>query len=197
MAESSTSAQRATLFSPYNMGKFNLSHRVVLAPMTRCRALDGIPQPANVEYYKQRSTPGGFLISEGTTISPTAAGFPHCPGIYTHDQIEAWKKVVDAVHAKGSVFFCQLWHVGRASNQIYQPGRTASPISSTNKPISGRWRILMPDGTYGSYARPRALSTVEIPEIVQQYPQAALNAIQAGQYSHHNPFSIFNLSLIC
>ncbi|KAK1264248.1 12-oxophytodienoate reductase 7 [Acorus gramineus] len=169
-----------TLFSPYKMNRFNLSHRVVLAPMTRCRAINGIPQPGNVVYYTQRATEGGFLITEGTLISPTAAGFPHCPGIYTEEQVEAWKKVVDAVHAKGSIIFCQLWHVGRASNQVYQPGGTAAPISSTDKPISGRWRILMPNGTYGTYPRPRRLTASEIPEIVGHYRQAAINAIQAG-----------------
>ncbi|XP_039127739.1 12-oxophytodienoate reductase 7 [Dioscorea cayenensis subsp. rotundata] len=175
-----STGQHPSLFSPFKLGRFQLSHRVVLAPMTRCRALNGIPQPANVKYYVQRSTPGGFLITEGTLISPTAAGFPHCPGIYTKEQIDAWKKVVDAVHAKGSIIFCQLWHVGRASNQVYQPGGTSAPISSTDKPIGGRWRILMPGGSYGSYARPRRLATAEIPEIVEHYRQAALNAIEAG-----------------
>ncbi|KAK1280875.1 12-oxophytodienoate reductase 7 [Acorus gramineus] len=169
-----------TLFTPYKMGRFNLSHRVVLAPMTRCRAINGIPQLANVIYYTQRATDGGFLITEGTSISPTAAGFPHCPGIYTEEQIEAWKKVVDAVHAKGSIIFCQLWHVGRASNQVYQPGGTAAPISSTEKAISGRWKILMPDGSHGRYPSPRRLTASEIPEIVGHYRQAAINAIQAG-----------------
>ncbi|GAV72787.1 Oxidored_FMN domain-containing protein [Cephalotus follicularis] len=172
-------AQGTTLFSPYKMGRFNLSHRVVLAPMTRCRALNGIAGPALAEYYTQRSTPGGFLITEGTLVSPTAQGFPHVPGIYNEEQTEAWKKVVDAVHAKGSIIFCQLWHVGRASHQVYQPGG-AAPISSTSKPISARWRILMPDGSYGTYPKPRALEIYELPEVVEHYRQAALNAIQAG-----------------
>lgn len=167
------------LFSPYKMGKFNLSHRVVLAPMTRCRAINGIPGPALAEYYAQRSTPGGFLISEGTMISDTAAGFPRVPGIYTDEQVEAWKKVVDAVHAKGSIIFCQLWHVGRASHQVIQPNG-GTPISSTSKPISNRWRILMPDGSYGTYPKPRALETFEIPEFVEHYRKAAVNAIRAG-----------------
>ena len=162
--------------------------------------------------------------------------FPHVPGIYSDAQVEAWKKVVDAVHAKGSVIFCQLWHVGRASHQgkfassimkleinllsfsfsqhlpctisywhcwlklsslnhwlfaffnlgntsVYQPGGVP-PISSTNKPISNRWRILMPDGTYGIYPAPRALKTSEILELVEHYSQAALNAIRAGQHNH-------------
>eukprot|EP00262_Sarcandra_glabra_P004191 TRINITY_DN1516_c1_g1_i1.p1 TRINITY_DN1516_c1_g1~~TRINITY_DN1516_c1_g1_i1.p1 ORF type:complete len:396 (+),score=23.14 TRINITY_DN1516_c1_g1_i1:42-1229(+) len=172
--------QLPSLFSPYKMGRFDLSHRVVLAPMTRCRALNGTPQPANVDYYTQRATKGGFLITEGTLISPTAAGFPHCPGIYTQEQSDAWKKVVDAVHAKGSVIFCQLWHVGRASHQVYQPGGTSFPISSTKKAISKRWRILMPDGTYANYPPPHQLSAAEIPVIVHHYRQAALNAIKAG-----------------
>ncbi|KAL3597820.1 hypothetical protein D5086_009457 [Populus alba] len=173
MAEKGTS-----LFSPYKMGKFSLSHRVVLAPLTRCRALGGIPGDALVEYYTQRSTPGGFLITEGTLISPTALGFPHVPGIYSDAQVEAWKKVVNAVHAKGSIIFCQLWHVGRASHQVYQPGG-AAPISSINKAISNRWRILMTDGTYSTCSAPRALETSEIPEVVELYSQAALNAIRA------------------
>ncbi|KAI8565352.1 hypothetical protein RHMOL_Rhmol03G0252300 [Rhododendron molle] len=180
MAETtSDKGAAAALFSPYKMGKFSLSHRVVLAPMTRCRALNEIPNEALVEYYTQRSTPGGFLITEGTLISPTAAGFPHCPGIYTKEQVEAWKKVVDAVHAKGAIIFCQLWHVGRASHPVYQPDG-AAPISSTSKPISNRGRILMPDGTHVTYPNPRPLKTSEIPEVVGHYRQAALNAIEAG-----------------
>ncbi|KAI4344596.1 hypothetical protein L6164_011803 [Bauhinia variegata] len=172
-------ADTTSLFSPYRMGKFNLSHRVVLAPMTRCRALNGIPNQALAEYYVQRSTPGGFLITEGTLVSPTAPGFPHVPGIYNEEQTQAWRKVVDAVHAKGSIIFCQLWHVGRASHPVYQPGG-AAPISSTTKPVSARWRILLPDGSYGTYPKPQALATHEIPQIVDHYRQAAINAIRAG-----------------
>ena len=179
MAEASSQGGPTTLFSPYMMGKFNLSHRVVLAPMTRCRALNGVPQPALAEYYSQRSTVGGFLISEGTIISDTGAGFPHVPGIYNDEQVEAWKKVVDAVHAKGAIIFCQLWHVGRSSHEVYQP-RGGAPISSTNNPISKRWRILLPDGSHGPYHTPRALEIHEIPQVVEQYRQAALNAIHAG-----------------
>ncbi|KAM6583616.1 hypothetical protein CsatB_010618 [Cannabis sativa] len=174
-----TSPERITLFSPYKMANFNLSHRVVLAPMTRCRALNGIPGPALAEYYTQRSTQGGFLITEGTLVSNTAAGFPHVPGIYKEEQVEAWKKIVDAVHSKGSIIFCQLWHVGRASHQVYQPSG-GSPISSTNKPISNRWRILLPDGSYGTYPKPRALETYEIRDVVEDYRRAAINAIRAG-----------------
>ncbi|KAL6226775.1 hypothetical protein ACLB2K_000736 [Fragaria x ananassa] len=177
MADSSSTG--LTLFSPYKMGKFNLSHRVVLAPMTRCRALNELPQPALVEYYSQRATPGGFLITEGTSPSDQSAGFPHVPGIYTDEQVEAWKKVVDAVHAKGAIIFCQLWHVGRASHQVLQRGG-GSPISSTSNAISKRWKVLLPDGSHDAYPEPRRLETHEIPQIVEQYRQAALNAIRAG-----------------
>ncbi|CAO2191708.1 unnamed protein product [Urochloa humidicola] len=170
---------RPSLFSPYETPRFRFAHRVVLAPMTRCRAPHAVPTPALAEYYAQRSTEGGLLISEGTIISPAGPGFPRVPGIYNEEQIDAWKKVVDAVHAKGAIFFCQLWHVGWASHQVYQPGG-AAPISSTDKPISSRWRILMPDGSYGTYPTPRRLATSEIPEIVEQYRQSAINAIKAG-----------------
>ncbi|CAJ1940495.1 unnamed protein product [Sphenostylis stenocarpa] len=172
-------AANSTLFSPYKMARFNLSHRVVLAPMTRCRALNGIPNAALAEYYAQRSTPGGFLISEGTLISPTAPGYAHLPGIYTDEQVEAWRNVVDAVHAKGSIIFCQLWHVGRASHPVYQPGGVA-PISSTSNPISEKWKIFMPDGSPSVFPEPRALTTAEISEVVQDYRQSAINAIRAG-----------------
>ncbi|KAH6779143.1 oxophytodienoate-reductase 3 [Perilla frutescens var. hirtella] len=169
----------SSLFSPYKMGKFHLSHRVVLAPMTRCRALNAMPNSALGEYYAQRATDGGFLITEGTMISPYAAGFPHVPGIFTKEQVEGWKPIVERVHAKGAVIFCQLWHVGRASHPELQAGGVA-PISSTDKPISKRWRVLLPDGRYEIYPTPRKLEAYELPDLVQQYRQAAINAIEAG-----------------
>ncbi|KNA04620.1 hypothetical protein SOVF_197850 [Spinacia oleracea] len=169
------------LMSAYRMGKvveLRLSHRVVMAAMTRCRALNGIPNEAMVEYYSQRATNGGLLISEGTFISPAAHGYPHCPGIYQEEQLQACKKITDSVHSQGAYIFCQLWHVGRASHLEYQPG-SAAPISSTNKPISSRWKGILPDGSLSDYSNPRALHSSEIPEIVDHYHQAAINAIQA------------------
>ncbi|XP_030476505.1 12-oxophytodienoate reductase 3-like [Syzygium oleosum] len=174
-----THEMAVNLFTPCQMGKFDLSHRVVLAPLTRCRALNEIPMPAHAEYYAQRSTKGGFLITEGTLISDTAAGFPDTPGIYTEQQVEAWKNVVDAVHSKGSIIFCQLWHVGRATNNVYQPGGGA-PISSTNQSISDKWRIIMPDRTLDVPHKPRALQTHEVWDVIEQYRRAAENAIRAG-----------------
>ncbi|KAK3438749.1 hypothetical protein EUGRSUZ_C03550 [Eucalyptus grandis] len=169
----------ANLFTPCRMGKFDISHRVVLAPLTRCRAIDGIPLPVHAEYYAQRTTKGGFIITEGTLISDTAAWFPGTPGIYTKEQVKAWKKVVDAVHSKGGIIFCQLWHVGRASNRVYEPDGGA-PISSTNQSISDKWKIIMPDGTLDVPHKPRALQTHEVWQVIEQYRQAAANAIQAS-----------------
>ncbi|XWS17480.1 hypothetical protein CRYUN_Cryun33cG0071400 [Craigia yunnanensis] len=166
-----------TLFSPYKMGKFNLSHR----------ALNGIPRPALAEYYTQRSTPGCFLITEGTLVSVTGAWcflgpnlslllpallipdfgpdpdigpkFAHVPGIYNEEQVEAWKNIVNAVHAKGSIIFCQLWHVGRHLIKVENS--------------YARWELW-------HLPKPRAREISEIQEVVEHYLKAALNAIPAG-----------------
>ncbi|GMH23318.1 hypothetical protein Nepgr_025161 [Nepenthes gracilis] len=173
------SEEAVDLFTPYTMGKFQLSHRVVLAPLTRCRAIDQMPNEAMAKYYSQRASKGGYIITEATLVSPTAGGYPHCPGIYTDEQVEGWRKVVEAVHAKGAIFFCQLWHAGRASHPVFQPGG-AAPISPTDKPISKRWTVLMPDGSQAEYPAPRRLETYEIPGVVEDFRQASLNAIRAG-----------------
>ncbi|KAK3228486.1 hypothetical protein Dsin_000367 [Dipteronia sinensis] len=127
------------LLTPYKMGSFNLSHRIVMGPLTRQRSYDNVPKPHAILYYSQRSTKGGFLISEATGVSDTAQGFTHTPGIWTKEQVEAWKPIVDAVHAKGGIFFCQIWHVGRVSNQDFQPNGQA-PISSTDKLLTPQYR---------------------------------------------------------
>ncbi|CAI0421960.1 unnamed protein product [Linum tenue] len=121
MEKDSTSAVGADalaipLLTPYQMGKFHLSHRIVLAPLTRQRSYGYVPQPHAILYYSQRTTKGGLLIAEATAVSDTAQGYKDAPGIWTEEQVEAWKPIVDAVHAKGGIFFCQLWHVGRVSN---------------------------------------------------------------------------------
>jgi 2,4-dienoyl-CoA reductase-like NADH-dependent reductase (Old Yellow Enzyme family) len=90
--------------------------RVVLAPLTRIRSYGNVPQPHAVLYYSQRASKGGLLIAEATGVSDTAQGYPDTPGVWTKEQVEAWKPIVDAVHAKGATFFCQIWHVGRVSN---------------------------------------------------------------------------------
>ncbi|GFQ00584.1 12-oxophytodienoate reductase 1 [Phtheirospermum japonicum] len=131
--------QQIPLLTPYKMGNFQLSHRVVLAPLTRQRSYNNIPQPHAILYYSQRASKGGLLIAEATGVSDTAQGYPHTPGIWTNEQVEAWKPIVDAVHAKGAVFFCQIWHVGRVSNTGFQPNGQ-DPISCTDKGLTPQTR---------------------------------------------------------
>ena len=115
MHQAAPATEVIPLMTPYKMGPFSLSHRVVLAPLTRCRSYGNVPQPHAAVYYSQRATKGGLLIAEATGVSATALGFLEIPGIWTQEQVEAWKPIVDAVHRKGGIFFCQIWHVGRAS----------------------------------------------------------------------------------
>nr|AIS40017.1 OPDA reductase [Astragalus sinicus] len=147
------------------MGNFNLSHRVVLAPLTRLRSYNNVPQPHASLYYSQRASKGGFLIAEATDVSDTAQGYPNTPGIWTKEQVDAWKPIVDAVHAKGAIFFLQIWHVGRVSNPGYQPNGQA-PISSTDKPLT-------PQNDGEQVTPPRRLRTDEIPHIVNDFRLAA------------------------
>nr|XP_043638307.1 12-oxophytodienoate reductase 1-like [Erigeron canadensis] len=163
---------RIPLLSPYKMGNFNLSHRVVLAPMTRNRSYDNMPHSNTTLYYSQRTTQGGLLITEAVGVSDTAQGYIDTPGIWTKDQVEAWKPVVKAVHDKGGIIFCQIWHVGRVSNYGYQPNGEA-PISSTDKELS-------PGLAGGDWSPPRRLRIEEIPAIVNDFRLAARNAIDAG-----------------
>ncbi|MCL7047368.1 hypothetical protein MKW94_006608 [Papaver nudicaule] len=158
------------LLTPYKMANFELNHRVVLAPLTRCRSLTSLPQPHAILYYSQRTTTGGLLISEATGISETAHGFPGTPGIWTKEQVEAWKPIVQAVHEKGGLFFCQIWHVGRVATNESQPNGMA-PISCTDKGCT-------PDEY--DWAIPRRLSVDEIPQVVDDYRIAARNAMEAG-----------------
>ncbi|KAK2425704.1 putative 12-oxophytodienoate reductase [Trifolium repens] len=162
------------LLTPYELGKFNLAHRVVLAPLTRNRSYGNVPQPHAILYYSQRAagSNGGLLITEATGVSNTAQGYPDTPGIWTKQHVEAWKPIVDAVHAKGATFFCQIWHVGRVSDPSFQPNGQA-PISSTDKPLT-------PSNDSEKITPPRRLRTDEIPQIVNDFRLAARNAIEAG-----------------
>ncbi|GAB2268289.1 12-oxophytodienoate reductase 1 [Dionaea muscipula] len=165
------------LLTPYKMGKFHLSHRITLAPLTRQRSFNNVPQPHAILYYSQRTTKGGLLITEATGVSDTAQGYPHTPGIWTEEQVEAWKPIVDAVHAKGGIFFCQIWHVGRVSNKELQPHGQA-PISCTDKPLTPQLRSNGLDMAH--FSQPRRLMTDEVSSIVNDFRLAAQNAIKAG-----------------
>ncbi|CAL5417196.1 unnamed protein product [Camellia sinensis] len=157
------------LLSPYKMGNFQLSHRVVLAPLTRQRSFDNVPQPHAVLYYSQRTSKGGLLIA---VFRYCTGVYPLTPGIWTKEQVEAWKPIVDAVHAKGGIFSCQIWHAGRVSNQGFQPNGQA-PISSTDKSLSNGVDV-------AQFSPPRKLRTDEIPQVVNDFRLAARNAMEAG-----------------
>ncbi|TVU16869.1 hypothetical protein EJB05_37026, partial [Eragrostis curvula] len=139
------------LLTPYKMGEFQLSHRVVLAPLTRQRSYGTVPQPHAAVYYSQRATAGGLLISEATGVSETAQGYPDTPGIWTAQQADAWRPIVDAVRAKRAVFFCQLWHVGRVYTAALQPNGQP-PVSSSDRPLAPQRNL---DGRTDVFSPPR------------------------------------------
>lgn len=158
------------LFKPLIIGKLKLSHRMGLAPLTRYRASDEhVPSDFMADYYGQRSsTPGTLLISEGTIISEDHGGYNNVPGIYNQDQIAAWRKVTDAVHAKGCYIFCQLWALGRAANPEVAKRKGIAVVSSDARPLEGR------------EAQPQRLTIDQIQGTIQSYVKAAKNAIEAG-----------------
>jgi len=169
-------SQEIGLFSAYQLGPNGLKNRIVMAPMTRSRAGDGnVPGELNGLYYSQRAS-GGLIITEGAQISPQGVGYPATPGIHTPEQIEGWKKVTDSVHGAGGKIFLQLWHVGRISHPSLQPGGALPVAPSAIKPEGEAFSY---DGLK-PFVTPRALETEEIPGIVEQYRQAALNAMDAG-----------------
>ncbi|KAL9550716.1 hypothetical protein MBANPS3_004608 [Mucor bainieri] len=162
------------LFSPIKIGAHTLKHRVVLPPLTRLRATpEAVPTDLQAEYYEQRATDGGLMIAEATFISRLAGAYPQAPGIYNKEQIEGWKKVTSAVHAKGAVIFLQLWHVGRVGSKQLNPNQE-QVVSASDIPCPG-------DSLTGyPHEVPRALSIDEIKSIVGEYAQAAKNGIEAG-----------------
>ena len=164
------------LLSPIKIGNITLPNRFVMAPLTRRRAnADHVPQPVMVEYYRQRAS-AGLIISEATAISPQAIGYNNVPGIYTPEQVEAWKPIPDAVHKAGGKILMQLWHVGRISHSLLQPGRQL-PVSASA--ISAGEIINTPEG-HKPMETPRALETREIAGVVDDYSKAAVHAIEAG-----------------
>jgi N-ethylmaleimide reductase len=152
-----------------------------MAPLSRMRAEKPSlsPRPLNAEYYAQRATPGGLIIAEASPVVATGFGSLGVPGIYTEQQIAGWRKVVDAVHARGGVIFLQLWHVGRVSHSSFQPGG-ALPVAPSAVAISPEFKAMTADGKVVDYETPRALETSEIPAMIDAYREAAKNALKAG-----------------
>ena len=165
------------LFSPITLGSISLKNRIIMAPLTRSRAPkdSGVPQAMNVTYYEQRAS-AGLIITEATPISAMGHGYPFLPGIYTDEQVAGWKKVVDAVHAKGSKILLQLWHVGRISHPSLLPNNVLPVAPSAIKPAGQLY-------TYQGmvdFVAPRALDASELPAIVADYVHATKCALAAG-----------------
>ncbi|GJC77456.1 flavin oxidoreductase hxnT [Colletotrichum liriopes] len=183
MGSASTPRANNKLFSPLRLGRMNLEHRVIMSPLTRLRCPGSIPTPVVTEYYTQRATKGGLLITEGMHpslmvrqfyLSENAGGFYGVPGMFAP---EHWKKVTDAVHAKGAFMACQLWHVGRFAVSVSLGGRQPLSSSATNIGYFNRntpGRIKVPHET----AKPMTLQ--DIKDTIDDYVHAAKCAIEAG-----------------
>nr|WP_153492033.1 alkene reductase [Sinorhizobium meliloti] len=164
------------MFEPYNLGSLTLSNRIVMAPLTRNRAGPGfVPSDLAAEYYAQRAS-AGLLISEATQISQQGQGYQDTPGIYSQAQIDGWRKVTTAVHAKGGRIFVQLWHVGRVSHVDLQESG-ATPVAPSA--IRAETKTFV-NHAFVDVSDPRALELDELPGIVNDYRRAAANAVAAG-----------------
>jgi N-ethylmaleimide reductase len=164
------------LLQPIKIGNLSLSNRMAMAPMTRARAENnGTANESTITYYTQRAG-AGLIISEGINISEQAIGSPYTPGIYTNAQIESWKKVTDSVHQNGGKIFAQLWHTGRVSHSVDKNG--VLPVAPSALAIAGQQHFSSQGPK--DYEIPRALETAEVKQVVQDYKQAAINAIEAG-----------------
>ncbi len=169
--------ETANLFQPLKLGRIELANRMVMAPLTRNRASEGnVPGEMTVEYYAQRASVG-LIIAEATQVSAQAQGYIATPGVHTPEQIAGWRKVTDAVHARGGRIFVQLWHTGRMSHTAFQPGEQAPVAPSA---IAAKAKTYIPGVGYTDTSTPRALETAEIAGIVNDFRVAARNAIEAG-----------------
>jgi len=162
------------LFSPVKVGPYTLPNRMVMAPMTRLRAIDSVPQPLMATYYAQRVS-AGLIVTECTMVSPLSLGYMNCPGIYSSEQVAGWREVTEAVHAKGGRIFLQLWHSGRVSH----PSLLGGELPVAPSAVAATGSLHTPEGKR-TLETPRALETHEIPEIVEQFRKGAENALAAG-----------------
>ncbi|GBE94880.1 alkene reductase [Nostoc cycadae] len=162
------------LFTPVKLGAYTLSNRIVMAPMTRLRAVDNLPNSLMATYYAQRAS-AGLIVSECVAISPLSLGYINCPGIYTDAQVAGWRLVTDAVHKQGGRIFLQLWHSGRIAHPFLLNGEL--PVAPSA--IAGVGSLHTPNGKV-SLETPRALETSEIAGIVKGFAKAAENALAAG-----------------
>jgi len=164
-----------TLFDPLRAGALTLRNRIVLAPLTRCRASEGrVPNDLIRDYYVQRAA-AGLILSEATSVTPMGVGYPDTPGIWSDEQVAGWKRITDAVHAAGGTMLLQLWHVGRVSHPSYLDG--ALPVAPSAIAPQGHVSLIRPKT---DYVVPRALDLSEIPGVVAEYRRGAENAKRAG-----------------
>lgn len=164
------------LFTPAKIGSVEVNNRIVMAPMTRCRAIGNVPNELIAEYYKQRSG-AGLIITEGTSPSPNGLGYARIPGIYTTEQVAGWKKVTAAAHSGGAKIFVQLMHTGRISHSLNMPAGSRILAPSAVKPAGQMWTDaeMMQD-----FPVPTAMSADDLLHTKTEYVDAALNAMDAG-----------------
>ena len=164
-----------TLFDPLTLGDITLANRIIMAPLTRCRASEGrVPNELMREYYTQRAS-AGLILTEATAVTPMGVGYPDTPGLWSDDQVAGWKAITDSVHAAGGRIFAQLWHVGRVSHPDFLNGE--APVSASAIALQGEGRV--PSGRK-PYTVPRALTLEEIPGVIETYREGAENAKRAG-----------------
>ncbi|MBN3853385.1 alkene reductase [Paraburkholderia sp. Ac-20340] len=171
-----------TVFSPITLGRHALAHRIVMAPMTRARSTQpgDIPNATNAAYYAQRAS-AALIVTEASQISPQGKGYSFTPGIYSAEQVAGWRLVTDAVHAQGGTIFLQLWHVGRMSHPDFHNG--ALPVAPSAIPFEGQiWKVdpATGQGAMVDCPTPRALTTAEVRQIVEDFRLAARRAREAG-----------------
>lgn len=163
------------LLKPLVCGAYTLPNRIIMAPLTRCRAGEArVPNALMAEYYAQRAS-AGLILSEATAVSPLGVGYPETPGLWNEAQVAGWKGVTDAVHARGGRIFAQLWHVGRISHPDVIGG--VAPLSASDVQAAGHVPLKRPKTPYGV---PRPLLMEEIPGIIEAYANGAANALRAG-----------------
>ena len=164
-----------TLFLPYRLGNIELNNRLVMAPMTRSRAVErNVPNPIAATYYAQRAS-AGLIVTEATQVSPQGVGYIRTPGIHSAEQVAGWTRITDAVHRADGKIFLQLWHVGRISHPDFHGG--ALPVAPSA--IAAQGQVFTAKGPQ-QMVTPRALAFAELPGIVEQFRKAAENAKAAG-----------------
>lgn len=165
----------SSLSTPLRVGDLELPNRIIMAPLTRCRAGAGrVPTALMAEYYRQRAS-AGLILTEATSVDPMGVGYPDTPGIWSAEQVEGWKQVTAAVHQAGGRIFLQLWHVGRISDPVYLNGEL--PVAPSAVAAEGHVSHIRPKK---AFVTPRALATDEIPGVVEAFRRGAENAKHAG-----------------